>query len=169
MASVGVIHNSKMLHSEEESTSTYQDNAGRLFWGLSRSCSTAGCSYTNNCSMTKLSWLWLYHAVPLFLAIRKQAFFFPNIIARAEQKRAIRNVHLMRIGFWVGFMWTLKPDWMRITMSMWRTANFGMRLTCGCCFQLFSTSHFQCERCFSHESIVRFGMSVLLWHWLLHS
>ena len=53
----------------------------------------------NNCCMTKLSWLQLYHAVPLFLAIRKKAFFFPNVVARAEQKKAIRNVHLMRMGF----------------------------------------------------------------------
>ena len=49
---MGITHNSKRLQSVGKSISAYQDNAGRLFWCLSCSCSTAGCGYTSKQSST---------------------------------------------------------------------------------------------------------------------
>ena len=76
----------------KESISVYNIDAGRC----SEACPahvalSAGCVYTSRQSSTTepLGFILFYRVAPSFLAFRKQASFFPNDAAKAEQKLAI--------------------------------------------------------------------------------
>ena len=43
-----------------------------------------------------------------------------------------RNAHSVRIGFQVGFMWTLKPDWIHIQCALRCSCEWPLRHTCLC-------------------------------------
>ena len=74
----------------EESISAYKDDAGRC----SEACPAhvalrAACIRRSKVAQQNHWNYFIYHAAPLFSAFRKQASFFPNVAARAEQKLAI--------------------------------------------------------------------------------
>ena len=81
--SMGVIHNSKRLHSIGKWRPAYQDDAERLFQPLAVQAvqlyvKTKYCRQRNNCDYY---FTMLYHS---FQLSKKQASFSSNVAARAE-------------------------------------------------------------------------------------
>ena len=91
LVSMGVINNSKWLQNVMKDW--YQPTRTMLE-GCSEACPTheallaVGIRHGKVAQWTHWNFLF-YSAVPLFTAIRKKSFFFPNVAARAQQNRDI--------------------------------------------------------------------------------